>query len=341
MDQEKFEEMGAAYVLGILTPNEVMEFERALANATPEQREVFEQMRMAARFLPVSGELTSPSPEVKSKIFTQIGDYAGDTTTEINVQAPAPGAGPLDKLKMLFNNVDSAGLEKIYRKLRFDQPLIALSVPLILFFFIAILYFAQNDVKEEYETKMALQEISLKTQTQELQNTRAKFADLENKIKEQETKMADLDKKMAENTQMVATKDKELADMKAASEKNQEMMELMQAADLKVADLRGLTPYPQGRAKVMFSPKMKMAYMHISNMPPPPANKDYQLWMMEGSKAVSAGVLTMNAGSSLVKVSAGLVVPVNRLSAFVVTLEPKGGVLKATGPAYLKGNVKL
>lgn len=353
MELEQFEEMCAAYCLGVLSPDERMTFERALANATPEQRAVFNQMQLASRHLPLSNELISPNENVKNKIMSQIGASAtatqfqvADDTVEIS-SGTTVKQGILGKLKSFdlkgFKNIkiDSQFLETAYQALRFDQPVVALSVPLILLLTCSILYFEQADIKSEYEAKMIQQEQTMTTQNVELQNTKARFAELENKLQEQDKKIAELDKKSIETTQMIAAKEKEMTDMKTAAAQSQEMMALMQAPDLKVADLRGLTPTPQARAKVMFSPKTKMAYIHVSNMPKAPANKDYQLWMMEGSKPVSAGVLAMSEGGSLVKVSTGLVVPIAKLSAFAVTLEPKGGVTKPTGTMYLKGNVKL
>ncbi|OQW52850.1 MAG: hypothetical protein A4S09_08375 [Proteobacteria bacterium SG_bin7] len=355
MDHEQFEEMCAAYVLGILSPDEVLTFERALANATTEQKEVFTKMQTTARHLPLSNELVSPNEEVKSKIMNQIGANVGSTytqsnddTIEISATKSPSSLGAILGVSKLFNfkelkniNVDSQLINKVYRKLHLDRPIVALSVPLVLLLTCMILYFEQEDIRAEYGNKLAKQEQILSAQNMELQDTKARFADLEIKLQQQDQKIAELDKRSTETTQMMAAKDKEMSDMKVATAQGQEMMAFMQTTDLKVAELKGMTPYPQGRAKVMFSPKSKMVYIHITNVPIPPANKDYQLWMMEGSKAVSAGVLPMIAGNSLVKVTMGMVVPTNRLSAFIVTLEPKGGVVKATGPAFLKGNVKL
>lgn len=356
MGREQFEEMCAAYCLGILSPDEAMTFERALSSATSEQKEIFKQMQNTARHLPLSNELIAPNEEVKNRVMNQIGFATGeesgitfnkvtDDTIEISAKKGANSfAAILEKLKSFkFKElkIDSQFLDTAYRKLRFDNPTVALCVPLVLVLLCAILFFEQAGIRSEYELKMIAQEQQMTDQNIELQNTKSRFAELESKLQQQDQKIAEFDKKSAETVQMMASKDKEMSDMKVATAQSQDMMALMQASDLKVADLRGMTPYPQGRAKVMFSPKMNMAYIHIANVPMPPANKDYQLWMMEGSKAVSAGVLSMTSGNPLIKVATGMVVAVNRLSAFVVTLEPKGGMPKATGPAFLKGNVKL
>lgn len=348
MDREQFEEMCAAYVLGILSPDEAMTFERALANCTPEQKEIFNQMQNSARHLPLSNELISPNERVKNKVMEQIGftEDSGITFNSsedtIEISAKKIDGTVLEKLKSFKNiKIDSQFLDIAYRKLHFNQPVVALSVPLVLLLICTVLYFEQSSIRNEYEAKTIAQERQMTVQNVELQSTKARFAELELKLQQQDQKIAELDKKSTETVQMIAAKDKEMSDMKASTAQSQDMMVLMQASDLKVADLKGMTPYPQGRAKVMFSPKMKMAYIHFANVPMPPANKDYQLWMMEGSKAVSAGVLPMTSGNSLIKVPTGMVVAVNRLSAFIVTLEPKGGMPKATGPAFLKGNVKL
>lgn len=361
ISQEQFEEMSAAYVLGILSHDERMSFERALQAATPQDKQVFEQMRLAARYLPVSSELATPSPSVRNNIMVKIGapSLGPQATFEVTDTSVEPVAKPrsfpiLEKLKGFkfaqlkeqFKNVkiDSAFADKLYRILRLDQPLIALALPLVFFFAAMVLFLQQADLRgtiSDYEQKLVQQEQSFKTQTIEFSDAKNKLAAVETQLQEQSMRLAELEKKTSEATEQITAKDKELNDIRLANAQNQEIMALLQSIDLKVTDLKGLKPYPQARAKVMFSPKTKVTYIHVANIPPAPANKDYQLWMMEGGKPVSAGVVAVTAGNFIFKVATGLTVPVQKISAFVITLEPKGGLLKPSGPTYLMGNVRL
>ncbi len=371
MNQEQFEEMAAAYVLGVLSHDDRMTFERALAAATPEQVRLFEDMRLASRHLPVGAELATPSPEVKNKILSRIGAVAMESNevTEVNFDVtdsleltpstpvaadtraprmppgpPRSGTKPKFKLPKFNFKIDPALLDKIYRTLRLDQPLVAVGLPLVFLCTTLLMILGQVGLRSslgEYEQKLAQQEQSFKNQTIELSDSKMKLAELETKLTAQEQKIADLEKKSLETTDIIAAKDKEINEIKSAGAQNQEFMDLMKATDLKVTDMKGLKPYPQGRAKVMFSPKTKVAYIHIANMPVPPKGKDYQLWMMEGGKPVSAGVLAMSQGLTILKVPTGITISPTRLSAFAITLEPKGGVPKPTGPMYMMGNVRL
>ncbi|MDZ4661365.1 MAG: anti-sigma factor [Pseudomonadota bacterium] len=305
IDQEQFEEICAAYCLGILNTDDRLNFEKILATATPEQRQAIDALMLAARHLPVSGKLVAPAPAVKERIMNQIGANKKINNTSL--------------------------IEKIYFALKFDQPVVTFGMALILIVSTSVLYFRQIDLSgsvSDFEQKLSQLQQELKTQTEELSESKLKLTELENKS--------------AENAQALADKDKELSGLKLASAQNQEFIKLMQAPDLKVTDIKGLKPTPKGRGKVMYSSNLKLAYIQLSNLPPAPTNKDYQLWMMDGKKAVSAGVLSLASDqSSILKVTTGLVVEVKRLSAFVITLEQKGGVPSAKGPMVMLGNVKI
>jgi len=71
-------------------------------------------------------------------------------------------------------------------------------------------------------------------------------------------------------------------------------------------------------------------------LPAPPANMAYQLWMVTGTGAISAGLLIANDQghySLVTRTDPNVPAPV----ALAVTLEPEGGVPSPTGPKYLVG----
>ncbi len=176
MNQEQFEEMAAAYCLGVLSDDERMTFERALAAASPQQRQAFEQMRLAARHLPASTELASPTPEARQRILNAIG--APSSAPQATFEVTDTSIEPVSKSRFNFdftnstqffvklknykkikfdtkNNdaektaeldktykIESALVEKIYRKLRLDRPIVAVVLPGVLFF--AALFFFLN-----------------------------------------------------------------------------------------------------------------------------------------------------------------------------------------------------
>ena len=89
-------------------------------------------------------------------------------------------------------------------------------------------------------------------------------------------------------------------------------------------------------AKVYWNTNTQEAFVDVSKMPTPAADKQYQLWALVDGKPVDAGVF--NVGDSVT----GLQKMKNVINAqaFAVTLEPKGGSVSPTLTAmYVLGNV--
>lgn len=352
--QEQFEEACAAYCLGALSSEEIPKFQEFMLTATEEQKIFFSQMKSSAQQLAVAGQIQMPSPQVRENILSSISvatETLDDKTTSIYTLEPLekPKQNWLDALRgfrFKKQNLSEIKLfDRIYYKLKFNQPTYAVGAPALLLLLCTYFYFEQSDMQEsliEAQKKFSSQQHTVTAQTQELENMRQKLADLESKLTQQDQKVAELEAKATENQSLIAAKTQEAAEMNQIIERNKEFMELMQSNDLRVTEIKGLKPYPQGRGKIFYSPKNNLAYIHISNLPPAPTNKDYELWMFEGKRPVAAGVFAVNQDKFvLAKVTTGLVLPAHKISAFAVTLEAKGGVALPAGPTYLMGNVRL
>lgn len=74
------------------------------------------------------------------------------------------------------------------------------------------------------------------------------------------------------------------------------------------------------------------AYLVAGNLPALPAGHTYQLWGVSGSQAISLGLLGRHP--TVAAFALGTAAPV---TAFVVTAEPAGGVVVATGPPVAEG----
>jgi hypothetical protein len=72
------------------------------------------------------------------------------------------------------------------------------------------------------------------------------------------------------------------------------------------------------------------------DLPPLPAGRTYQLWLVTATSKISAGVFTPSAGGEAV-VSANYELPRDALKAVAVTEEPAGGVPQPTGPFVVIG----
>ena len=85
---EKFEELCAGYVLHALDEEERAEFEEMLANASDEERDLYQQMWSAANQLAFTVEKNEPGPAVKEQLMNKIRtesdeQEAQDTVTDI------------------------------------------------------------------------------------------------------------------------------------------------------------------------------------------------------------------------------------------------------------------
>jgi anti-sigma-K factor RskA len=96
---------------------------------------------------------------------------------------------------------------------------------------------------------------------------------------------------------------------------------------------------PQANAKVFWNMDARQWAVHISNLPAPPSDKDYQLWYVTKNAKISAAVFrTDEQGQTVLK----LTLPPDALAglaATAVTLEPRGGSPQPTGKFYLKASI--
>ncbi len=87
---------------------------------------------------------------------------------------------------------------------------------------------------------------------------------------------------------------------------------------------------PEGaRGNVLYTPDLGRALVVASNMPQAPQGKNYQVWMLDGTVPIDAGLLIVNSeGQATLRFET---IPQEDLSAFAVTVEPKGGSPAPTG----------
>ncbi|RTQ52383.1 anti-sigma factor [Hymenobacter gummosus] len=86
--------------------------------------------------------------------------------------------------------------------------------------------------------------------------------------------------------------------------------------------MTGTAQAPGARAKVMYNPATRAVYVDVHNLPAAPSGKQYQLWALDKSKPVDAGMLSQAAaaGDSLQRMK-----DIASAQAFAITLEDEGG----------------
>jgi hypothetical protein len=96
---------------------------------------------------------------------------------------------------------------------------------------------------------------------------------------------------------------------------------------------------PQASAKLVWDTNRQTWAIYIFNLPPPPTDKQYQLWYVKANAKISAAVFDTNPlGDKVLR----LELPpdaVNGLAATAVTLEPRGGSKQPTSNLYLLGKI--
>lgn len=136
-----------------------------------------------------------------------------------------------------------------------------------------------------------------------------------------------------QQTQIVQLKD-ELQQKKA-------MLSILGSRNVDIVFMSGMEANPDGYGKVIWDPGKQQALLQVANLPPVPSNKDYQLWLIENNKPVSAGVFAPNdRGNNFFKIEKMMPAGAQLTKAFAVTLEPKGGMPQPTGDMYLMGKMK-
>lgn len=136
--------------------------------------------------------------------------------------------------------------------------------------------------------------------------------------------------------------DSQLAALRSSVQRQEQQLQdarditgLITARDTITVTLAPQPTMPLGTAHVMYNAKMGML-MYEGQIPPAPAAKSYQLWLVPASgNPINCGVFNPVAGQPdhwMIKLPKGVEPKV-----FAVTLEPSGGMPHPTGPKVLVG----
>ena len=106
-----------------------------------------------------------------------------------------------------------------------------------------------------------------------------------------------------------------------AYEADQRQLALLTDIDTRGIVLNGTDNAPDSRALVFYNPDRQSVLFTASNLPAPPAGRQYQLWAINGDGPQDLGVLEVDlTGEELLDVPF-----VSGAAAFAITLEEEGG----------------
>ncbi|HJV95183.1 MAG TPA: anti-sigma factor [Albitalea sp.] len=150
-----------------------------------------------------------------------------------------------------------------------------------------------------------------------------------------QTRVSNLEAQLAQATAQVASADRATTEARTVALRAQSAMGVFAALDVARIDLAGQPVASMARARALWSRQRGMVFT-VSNLPPLPPGRVYQVWVVTAQAPVSAGLLTPDAqggGSVYFETPVDILPPV----AIAVTLEPASGVPAPTGERYLIG----
>jgi anti-sigma-K factor RskA len=129
--------------------------------------------------------------------------------------------------------------------------------------------------------------------------------------------------------------DRAVVDARRIAFETQSAMAVLAASDLTRVELQGAPAAPQAAGRALWSRQSGMVFA-ANNLPPLPAGKIYQVWLVAGGPPVSAGLIAPDEsgrGVGIFRTPVDVTGPVT----VAVTIEPEGGVPAPTGAFYLTG----
>lgn len=111
----------------------------------------------------------------------------------------------------------------------------------------------------------------------------------------------------------------------------QAVIDLLRDPATRVIVMSGTGPHPEARGRVVWHERAGGQAV-VSNLPPAPEGKAYEMWTIAGGKPTAAGVFQVDAsGRAIHRVPPGA----GPVDVFAITLEPASGVPAPTGPIVL------
>lgn len=134
-------------------------------------------------------------------------------------------------------------------------------------------------------------------------------------VKRLDSSLASMEKKHLEDSQVLQA-------MVLEKDHLQTVQEVLTEQSMQTVMLKGTAMEPEATVKVMWSTGMKKAVMHADKITPPPANMQYQLWVIANGKPVSVGVFNYDEVEQMTE---PFDVNAQNITAFAITLEKMGG----------------
>ena len=131
----------------------------------------------------------------------------------------------------------------------------------------------------------------------------------------------------------------QLAGENARARELEQINSVLASPQRSVIAMAGLEVAPNASGNIYWD-HQRNRWVVTANLPPAPAGKVYQLWMVTPEAKISAGMIEPDAhGHGFVVVD----VPptLSQVQAAAITLEPQGGSPQPTLPIYVMGKISM
>jgi anti-sigma-K factor RskA len=148
-----------------------------------------------------------------------------------------------------------------------------------------------------------------------------------------------LEQQLREAVSQLLDGERQMAQARLVAADAQRQLSVLAAPDVAHVDLKGQVVAPQASARALWSRSRGLLFA-ASNLPPLPAGRTYQLWVISGRLApISDGWVfkTDSGGAVTTMFTTPLTLPAP--TAMAVTIEPEGGTRAPTGTMYLVGSL--
>jgi anti-sigma-K factor RskA len=147
-----------------------------------------------------------------------------------------------------------------------------------------------------------------------------------------------LSSQLSQKESVIEEQQTQITELKNEIQLKEEMLAILESREVDMVLMSGMDVNPDGYGKIIWDSEKQQALLQVSNLPPLPNDKDYQLWIIRDNKPVSAGLFAVhNQNDRFFKIEQMADVDEQSMNAFAVTMEPKGGMPQPTGDMYLMG----
>jgi anti-sigma-K factor RskA len=308
-EEQRLQEQLAAYALGSLDLEDMIEVERQIADS-PEARTELDQLRGVVGMLSFAAPPVEPPDRVRQQLMSRI--RASQPQPPV---ANATTAGPPARPSRFGRGFGSA--------------LTAMLAVLVLV--LGGLTLSMQQTMNQLATRNGELQAQVQTLDQSLATIQGRQAELENQL-------ADTEQTLGVLNQQVLSDQQNIQQLNASLMQDQYIISFISAPGVATRDLESVEALVASRGEMYMYPGHSTAVVLFSDMPQLRQGQVYQFWLADGTTQVAAGTFDVSHdGFARLLVEAPR--EVNAFAEVMVTIEPDGGSTTPSSTVILEGSL--